>query len=107
MNFSEYYNRWVKPYVPDKGDNLLECEGQLRQLLQAEISDAKFKQAENFEIIRKESIKTAKIVGNREGKKAERERLIKIMYDYGQICEEELKCDNCRKMLEEIHSRED
>ena len=36
MNFSEYYNRWVKPYVPDKGDNLLICEGQLRRLLQTE-----------------------------------------------------------------------
>lgn len=33
MNFSDYYNRWIKPYVPDKGDNLLECEGQLRQLI--------------------------------------------------------------------------
>lgn len=33
MTLSDYYNRWIKPYVPNKGDNLLECEGQLRQLI--------------------------------------------------------------------------
>jgi len=31
--FYKYYHRWVLPFVIDKGDNLLESEGQLHLLI--------------------------------------------------------------------------
>lgn len=31
--FYKYYNKWVRPFVVDKGDNLLESEGQLYTLI--------------------------------------------------------------------------
>ncbi len=46
----------------------------VKNVITSAVAEAKRKQNESFEIVRKETIKLAKIVGHREGVKEERER---------------------------------
>ena len=37
--FYEYYNKWVSPFASNKGDNLLESEGQLYSLINSAVEE--------------------------------------------------------------------